>query len=418
MKIQITSIGDEILIGDTVNTNAAFMSSELVKNQFQITRVTAVGDDEEAILQEFDEALPRNDVVIVTGGLGPTHDDITKKCIAKYYDVELELNQDVLSDLQTFFEKRNRKMSESNESQALVPKGGFTLKNIHGTAPGIWMERNDKILISLPGVPHEMKALMEREVIPGLILKRGEVKTIVKSKNLLTTGIPESYLFERLGNLDELLKGSKLAFLPNSFGVRMRITVKEKSEEAAQNALIDIEQKIRSKVGRYIYGIENDTLEEVVGRLLKDRGFTLSIAESCTGGLIANRITNISGSSDYFERGVVTYSNGAKVEILKVNEDTIAEHGAVSAEVVKQMAKGIRSISGTDIGLATTGIMGPTGATETKPVGLVYVGICDENSCSYKKFQFGDERIINKERASQAALETLRRHLLGISKDE
>ncbi|RJP61857.1 MAG: competence/damage-inducible protein A [Ignavibacteriales bacterium] len=418
MKIQLISIGDELLIGDVINSNAAFISSELIKNHFRVTKVSTIGDDEKIIVQEFKDALSKNDVIIVTGGLGPTHDDITRKCIAKYFNVELVLNEEVLTELKEFFKKRNRNITPSNEQQALVPKGGLVLKNKLGTAPGIWMEENDKILISLPGVPHEMKALITEEVIPGLILKRGDIKTVRKSKDLLTTGIPESYLFERLGNLDEILKGAKLAFLPNSFGVKMRVTVEETDEEKSQNAIINIEQKIRSKVGRYIYGTENDTLEEVIGRLLKDRSLTLSTAESCTGGLIAHRITNISGSSDYFERGVVTYSNGAKVEILKVNEDTIAEYGAVSAEVAKQMAEGIRAISGTDIGLATTGIMGPTGATETKTVGLVYISVCDENETSVKKFQFGDNRIINKERASQAALEMLRRHLLGISKDE
>jgi len=418
MKIQLISIGDELLIGDVINSNAAFISSELIKNHFQVTKVTTIGDNEKVIIQEFKDALSKNDAIIVTGGLGPTHDDITKKCIADYFGVELVLNEDVLTQLHDFFRKRNRKITPSNEQQALLPKGCLVLKNKLGTAPGIWMEENNKILISLPGVPHEMKALIEEEVIQGLVLKRGAVKSVIKSKNLLTTGIPESYLFERLGNIEELLKGAKLAFLPNSFGVKMRITVQEGDEEKAQNALTNIEQKIRSKVGRYIFGIDNDTLEEVIGRLLKERGLTIATAESCTGGLIAHRITNVSGSSDYFERGVVTYSNGAKVEILKVNEDTIAEYGAVSSEVAKQMAEGIRAISGTDIGLATTGIMGPTGATETKSVGLVYVGICDENSTCVKKFQFGDNRIINKERASQAALETLRRHLLGISKDE
>lgn len=418
MKIQLISIGDELLIGDVINSNAAFISSELIKNHFQVTKVTTIGDNEKVIIQEFKDALSKNDAVIVTGGLGPTHDDITKKCIADYFGVELVLNDDILIQLHDFFRLRNRKITPSNEQQALLPKGCLVLKNKLGTAPGIWMEENNKILISLPGVPHEMKALIEEEVIQGLVLKRGAVKSVIKSKILLTTGIPESYLFERLGNIEELLKGSKLAFLPNSFGVKMRVTVEEGDEEKAQNALTNIEQKIRSKVGRYIFGIDNDTLEEVIGRLLKERSLTIATAESCTGGLIAHRITNVSGSSDYFERGVVTYSNGAKVEILKVNEDTIAEYGAVSSEVAKQMAEGIRAISGTDIGLATTGIMGPTGATETKSVGLVYVGICDENSTNVMKFQFGDNRIINKERASQAALETLRRHLLGISKDE
>jgi nicotinamide-nucleotide amidase len=235
-----------------------------------------------------------------------------------------------------------------------------------------------------------------------------------KVKNLLTTGIPESYLYERLGNLDELLMGAKLAFLPNQYGVKMRITVEENDEEKTINKLSGIEQKIRSLVGRFIYGSENITLEEVVGRLLKERNLTLSVAESCTGGLICSRITDVEGSSEYFERGIISYSNAAKVEILKVNEDFITEFGAVSEIIAKQMAEGVRAISGTEIGLSTTGIMGPTGATPEKQIGLVYIGICDDKICIAQKFQFGDNRILNKERTSQAALELLRRHLLGI----
>ena len=269
-------------------------------------------------------------------------------------------------------------------------------------------------MVSLPGIPQEMKALITDEVIPKLISVRGAVPKIRKVKNFLTTGIPESYLYEKLGNLDELLSGAQLAFLPNQFGVKMRITVEEDTEETSANKLSEIEQKVRLLVGRYIYGVENIAIEEVIARLLKERGLTISIAESCTGGLICDRITNINGSSKYFERGVVAYSNAAKVEILKVSEDVIAEHGAVSEIVAEEMAQGIRAISVTDIGLSTTGILGPTGATEDKPVGIVFIGLCDEKNCIVKKFQFGDDRILNKERAVQSALEMLRRYLLGI----
>ncbi len=225
-------------------------------------------------------------------------------------------------------------------------------------------------------------------------------------------------MFERLGNLEELLEGSKLAFLPSIYGVKLRLTVSETDEEIAKNRLTEIEQKIRAKVGRFIFGKGEETLPEVVGRILKERDLKLATAESCTGGLIASMITDISGSSAYFERGVVCYSNASKVEILKVDEDTIAEHGAVSQEVAMQMAEGVKSTSGADIGLATTGIMGPTGATTDKPVGLVYIGYCDERVCTAKKFKFGDERILNKKRTAQAALDLLRKNILGISSDD
>ena len=414
MKIQIISIGDEILIGDTINTNASFIAAELTRNQFDLTRISVVGDNESEILNEFKEALDKNDVVITTGGLGPTHDDITKKCITKFFNSKLVMNEEVLNDLKIFFEKRNRQLTKVNEMQALVPDIAKILKNQNGTAPGLWIDKDNKILVSLPGIPQEMKALITDEVIPKLISVRGAAPKIRKVKNFLTTGIPESYLYEKLGNLDELLSGAQLAFLPNQFGVKMRITVEEDTEETSANKLSEIEQKVRLLVGRYIYGVENIAIEEVIARLLKERGLTISIAESCTGGLICDRITNINGSSKYFERGVVAYSNAAKVEILKVSEDVIAEHGAVSEIVAEEMAQGIRAISVTDIGLSTTGILGPTGATEDKPVGIVFIGLCDEKNCIVKKFQFGDDRILNKERAVQSALEMLRRYLLGI----
>lgn len=209
-----------------------------------------------------------------------------------------------------------------------------------------------------------------------------------------------------------------MAFLPSQFGVKMRITALANSAELAQNKIEDIEQKIRSLVGRYIFGKENDTMESVVGKLLVDRNLKLAVAESCTGGLISHRLTNVSGSSGFLERGIVAYSNAAKVELLKVNEDSIAKNGAVSLEIARQMAEGIKAVSGSDIGLAVTGIMGPTGATPAKPVGLVFIGICDDKICTAKEFRFGDDRLLNKDRTSQAALEMLRRNLLGITYDD
>ena len=234
----------------------------------------------------------------------------------------------------------------------------------------------------------------------------------------MTTGIPESTLFDRLGNIEELLAGAKLAFLPSQYGVKMRITVEDFTSESAQNRLDEIEQKIRASVGRYIFGKNDESLEMVVAKLLIDRGLKLSTAESCTGGLIANRLTNVSGSSQYFERGIVAYTNAAKVELLHVDEDSILKNGAVSLEVARQMAEGVKSISGSDIGLAVTGIMGPTGGSAAKPVGTVFIGICDDKICTAKEFHFGDDRLLNKDRTSQAAIEMLRRNLLNISYDD
>jgi len=272
--------------------------------------------------------------------------------------------------------------------------------------------------VVMPGVPFEMKTMMNNYIITRLQEKIINKDSFVKRGNLLTTGIPESMLFERLGNLKELLGGAKLAFLPSQFGVKLRVTVNEKNEELATNKLSEIEQKIRSKVGRFIYSKLDESLEYTVARMLFERGLTIAVAESCTGGLISNMLTNISGSSKFYERGIISYSNASKVEILKVSEDTITQNGAVSLEVARQMAEGIKSISGTDLGLSTTGIMGPTGGSSEKPLGLVYIGLCDDKVCTAKKFQFGDDRFLNKQRAAQAALDMIRRYLLGIPFDE
>ncbi len=418
MNAQIVTIGDELLIGQTINTNSAFIGEQLSNIQIDVKKISVVADDETEILKEFKSALKENDLVVVTGGLGPTHDDVTRKCVVKFFHTELIPNKEVLDDLKTFFNKRGRNLTKINEDQALVPKIANVIRNEFGTAPGMWIEKDEKIFVVMPGVPSEMKGMMNTFVIPTLKEKLIGQEYVIKRSNLLTTGIPESMLFERLGNLDELLEGAKLAFLPSQFGVKMRVTVKESDEENAVNKLSEIEQKIRSKVGRFIYSIQDETLEQVIGRLLKERGLTIAIAESCTGGMISNLLTNISGSSQYYDRGVITYSNESKINLLNVKQETIEQYGAVSLEVARQMAEGIRTISGTDLGLSVTGIMGPTGASADKPIGLVYIGLCDDISCTAKKFQFGDDRILNKQRTAQTALDMIRRYLLGIPFNE
>ncbi|PKL83131.1 MAG: competence/damage-inducible protein A [Ignavibacteriae bacterium HGW-Ignavibacteriae-3] len=417
MKAHIITIGDEILIGQTLNTNAAFIGEQLTNLQIRITASSVVPDEEAIILKEFKRAFDANDLILVTGGLGPTHDDVTRKCVVDYFDTELIENKDVLEDITKFFESRGRILTGTNRDQALVPAMATPIRNARGTAPGYWIEKGKKIFVVMPGVPYEMKNMMENFVLPKIATLL-ESKSFIITDNLLTTGIPESLLFDKLGNIDDLLQGAKLAFLPNQFGVRMRITVESNSEETAKNKIGEIEQKIRAKVGRFIYGRNNDTLESVIAKLLIDRGAKLAVAESCTGGLILNRLTNIAGSSQFLERGVVAYSNAAKVELLHVSEDTIQKYGAVSIEVARQLAEGVKAISGSDYGLSVTGIMGPAGGSESKPVGLVYIGICDSKICTANEFRFGDDRLLNKDRTSQAALEMLRRLLLGISYED
>lgn len=418
MKAYLISIGDELLIGQTINTNVAFIGSLISDINIEIIKSTVIGDDHKSILDEFGLASSKADIIICTGGLGPTNDDITRNAVVQYFKTELVHNDEVIEDIKSMLKRRGREFKKTHEDQAMVPKIADVIRNENGTAPGYWIDENKKIFIVMPGVPYEMKAMMNNYVIPKLIETIGEPKEFIKKVTLQTTGLPESVLAERLGDPDELLSGAQLAFLPNQYGVRLRVTVRSSSEETANNQLLEIEQKIRSKVGRFIYGRGDENLEEVVGRLLKERELRISVAESCTGGGLADRITNINGSSTYFERGVVTYSNAAKVEILKVNEDVMMEKGAVSAEVAMQMAEGIKSISGSDIGVSLTGIMGPTGGVANKPVGTVFIGYCDDKVCTAKRFQFGEDRILNKNRATQAALDMVRRSLLGIAFEE
>ncbi len=418
MKAYLISIGDELLIGQTINTNVAFIGNLISDVNVEIIKTTAIGDNLNLILDEFEIAFSKGDIIICTGGLGPTHDDVTRSAIVKYFKTELVHNKEVLEDIKNMLKRRGRELKNIHEDQAMVPKIAEILRNENGTAPGYWIEKKNKIIIVMPGVPYEMKAMMANHVMPKLIERIGKPTEFIKKVTLQTTGMPESILAENLGDLDELLQGAQLAFLPNQYGVRLRVTCKSDSEEKAKNHLLEIEQKIRSKVGRYIYGRGDENLEEVVGRLLKERELRIAVAESCTGGGLADRITNVNGSSTYFERGVVTYSNAAKVELLKVNEDVMMEKGAVSAEVAMQMAEGIKSISGADIGVSLTGIMGPAGAVKDKPVGTVFIGYCDDKVCTAKRFQFGEDRILNKNRSTQAALEMVRRSILGISFEE
>lgn len=418
MKAYLISIGDELLIGQTINTNVALIGNLISDNNISIVKSTVIGDDIKIILDELELASARADLIICTGGLGPTHDDVTRNAFVQYFKTELVQNAEVLEDIKSMLKRRGREMKKTHEDQAMVPKVADVIHNENGTAPGYWIEKDRKIFIVMPGVPYEMKAMMNNYVIPKLIESIGEPKKFIKKLTLQTTGLAESVLVERLGDIEELLSTAQLAFLPNQYGVRLRITFTSNIEEEATNHLLEIEQKIRSKVGRFIYGRGDENLEDVVGRLLKERELRISVAESCTGGGLADRITNINGSSHYFERGVVTYSNASKVELLKVDEDVMLEKGAVSAEVAMQMAEGIKSISGTDIGVSLTGIMGPTGGVSDKPVGTVYIGYCDDKVCTAKRFQFGEDRVLNKNRATQAALEIVRRSLLGIVFEE
>jgi len=414
MRAEIITIGDELLIGQVVNTNASYIGMKLSEIGVKVERNVSVGDVENEIIEELRYAFNNFDVVILTGGLGPTHDDVTKNALCKFFNTDLVFNEDVLNQVKEFLAKRGRtEINEANKSQALVPRKAKIITNYWGTAPGFLFEEQGKTVIVMPGVPKEMMGMMENFVINYLSQKAKGL--VIKQRVLKTTGIPEAYLYEKLKDtVEEIEKFCKIAFLPSALGVKIRITVEAKNQIEADNLINEAEKKIREKVNKYIYGIDDEELEEVVGKLLTERGLKLAIAESCTGGLIADRITNVPGSSKYFERGIVAYSNEAKIQILGVPEELIKNHGAVSREVAEAMAKGVREISGADIGISTTGIAGPTGATPTKPIGLIWIGYSDKNETFAKEFRFGDDRLENKQRAAQMALEILRRKLLGI----
>ena len=417
MRAEIISIGDELLIGQVINTNQAYIAEQLNGVGVTVAQMTTVGDHEEPILQAFEQALARHEIVVVTGGLGPTHDDVTRTAVCKFFRTELEVNDEALKRIRRFFERRGVAPRKINEDQALVPRGCTIIENLQGTAPGYLFERNGKYFIVMPGVPFEMKAMVDTFVVP--FLARNPSGTVIRHRTLKTTGIGESFLAEQIGDVGAILptdSGVTLAFLPSPLGTRLRISVRADSLKNAEEKIGSVEEKIRAKASKYIYGVDGEELEEVVGRILTERKLRLSVAESCTGGLIADRITNVPGSSNYFERGLITYSNESKAAELHVPAALMREHGAVSREVAEAMAAGVRATSGTDIGLSTTGIAGPSGGTPEKPVGLVWIGYADARETLALRFNFGDDRRRVKERASQAALELVRRKLLKIDR--
>jgi nicotinamide-nucleotide amidase len=408
----IISIGDELLIGQVVNSNAAYIAEQLSLVGINIKYILTVGDNEEDLIQAFKRYLSDCDVVVVTGGLGPTHDDITRSAVCKYFDTKLVLNEEVRENVKRILSSRHLKWTSAADNQSFVPEGCKIIPNKHGTAAGMLFDQENKYFIVMPGVPFEMKSMIDDYLTPFFTnLKKDN---FIVHRTLNTTGITESALADLLGDMSELTSGASLAFLPAPTGVRLRISAHGNNRILVQKLVDDVESKIRPKAGDYIYGIGNETLEEAVAKLLTSNNLTISVAESCTGGLIADRITNVSGSSKYFDLGIVAYSNKSKIEILNVPEDVLTKFGAVSKETAEAMAEGVRKSSKTNIGLSTTGIAGPTGGSTEKPVGLVWIGYSDGSKTFAEKFFFGDDRLRVKIRASQAALNLVRKQLLGL----
>jgi nicotinamide-nucleotide amidase len=415
IRSKLISIGDEILIGQIVNTNAAFIGEKMFSIGIPVHKTVVISDEEISLLQEFEDSYQNYDVTIITGGLGPTHDDITKPALAKFFNEKLVINNEVLEHVKNFFSSRKIEMPLVNEGQALVPENSEVIWNSNGTAPGIWIEKNGKIFVAMPGVPYEMKPMVESFVLPRLVRKFSHDNSkVFLQKTLLTTGIGESSLYEMFGDIETILDGNKLAFLPSATGVRLRMNVVGENEGDAFEKLRAFENRIRDKASDYVFGENDETLQSVVGILLRQSGKTLSLAESCTGGRISSSIVSVAGSSDYYLGGICAYANEEKIRLLNVSKESLEQHGAVSREVAVQMAEGARNLLRSDYALSTTGIAGPSGATPDKPIGLVWIGFSSSEKSYAMEFHFGNKREVNIERASQRALEILRRELLNI----
>ena len=388
------------MMGQLLDSNAAYIADRLLRIGVLPRWLTTVGDEETSIETAFKTAWDRADVVIATGGLGPTHDDRTKPVLTRFFQTRLTFREDLFDQIRGRFKHRRLGMPAINREQALFPDGAQPIDNHYGTAPGIRFERNGKLFFALPGVPQEMKAMLQQGVIPQL--KGKGVRVQMAFRTLRTSGISESALFERLGPLKEIEETVGIAFLPDPAGVDIRITAQGIDEGECRLRVGKAEDWLRSRIGKYIWGTDGETIEAVVGRALREKGLKIAVAESCTGGLIANRFTDVPGSSDYFERGVVAYSNRAKTELLDVPERMIQDHGAVSAEVARAMAAGVRDKAGADVGVSATGIAGPSGGTPEKPVGLVYIGYADKDGSDYRKFIFRNDRLTHKAQTAQA----------------
>ena len=418
MQAEIITIGDELLIGQVVNTNAAFLGRELSSLGIPAMRETTVGDDLKSILTEFRRAWKTSDVVIVTGGLGPTHDDISKAAVAKFFHAKMTMHKPTLKAVRERFARIGyATMPEKNVGQAMVPDGFRVLPNGLGTAPGLLHYEHGKTFVILPGVPQEMEGIMQSGVIPFLSRIYKKDLEVIQHKTLLTTGIGESVLAEKIGDPKTFLGASTtLAFLPKPSGVRLRISSHGKNRRKVEKEISRIEHILRERADKYIYGTNEDSLESRIVKLLIEQKKTLSTAESCTGGLIASMITEVPGASAIFRGSVVAYDNDVKVHELGVKQKTLDRFGAVSEETAREMAEGALERLGTDFALAVTGIAGPDGGTKEKPVGTIWIALSDRDAKTItKKIQGDFGRKINRERAAAAALEMLRNRVFSYS---
>ena len=410
VKAEILTIGDEILFGQIVDTNSQWISTELAAAGVRVIRKTSIGDKREEILNALKEATARVQLVMVTGGLGPTSDDLTKPCLTEFYGSRLEMNLEALNEVTAFFKSRGRELTELNKKQAELPSNCSRLPNKNGTAPGMWFDENGVVVVSMPGVPHEMKAMVTNEVIPRI--RKRFVLPVIHHSIVRTAGIGESFLADLIAPWEKSLPDHiKLAYLPSLGMVKLRLTVTGEDENALIKESNGQIQKLLPLIGEYVYSLDNQSLEEVIGHMLKERKLTLSIAESCTGGYLSHLVTSVPGSSDYFLGSMIPYAYEIKMRQLGVKPETLEKYGAVSEETISEMAAMVRSRFSTDVGVATSGIAGPGGATTEKPVGTVWIAYSDKHRTVTKKLQLSNNRILNIQMASVAVLNLIRKNL-------
>jgi nicotinamide-nucleotide amidase len=411
MKAEIITIGDELLIGQTIDTNSAWMGAELSLAGFNIIRKVAIHDRKSDILRALSDSAGKSNVVLITGGLGPTSDDITKQTLCEFFNTKLVMNNEVLTMVENMMKRRNFPMNENNRKQAEVPESCSVLTNAAGTAPGMWFEKYGTIFVSMPGVPNEMKYIMNQHVLPAL-KKRFTSQKIIH-RNIMTYGTPEAKLAEILIGFEAGLPGFiKLAYLPSSGIIKLRLTGTGNDRGFVSDSIEEQVKKLYAIIPDLIYGENEESLEMVIGKLLREKKSTLSTAESCTGGNIAHMITSVPGSSNYFTGSVIAYDNRVKTQLLGIDEKLIENEGAVSENVVRAMAEGVKRLLKTDYSVATSGIAGPDGGTEEKPVGTLWLAVASESGTVAEKHTFSTDRTTNITRFSLVALNLLRKQII------
>ncbi len=409
MKATLLTVGDELLIGQVIDSNAAWIAGQLYLLGIGVARKISVGDNLPDIIEAVERSFQDTDVILMTGGLGPTKDDVTKKALMQYFDCELVFSEETYERIRNIFEKRNIPLREAHRNQCFLPEKAELLFNRLGTAPGMWFESNGKILVSMPGVPYEMKYIMEHGVLPRLKDRSG---TILLQKTIRTIGVGESSLADLVEPL--LIESPvKIAYLPSIGQVRLRLSIEGQSADGLQELLEEKVSLLERELGSIIFGYDETTIEEAIGQMLRQRKLSLITAESCTGGYLAHLITSVPGSSDYFTGSIVAYSNSIKTSILQVSPKTLERWGAVSKKTVEEMVRGALRSSEADLAIAVSGIAGPGGGSDDKPVGTIWIAVGDIDNIITKEYLFTKDRIINIKYTAIYALDLLRKFLLA-----